>query len=245
MHQSHSPALAKAFFSFRKATLAAIPDISLFAANLYELYRDFGTKDGLDYTSENGNRIVLRNAGTPTALKRTTVYFQGKNNTIELDDLKKVHRLDVACIGGSAVSMQSPYTIRGMTAVASQGARIDVGQGCLISRDVLLYASKAHALYNVTDGARRHKETIVIGDRVWLGQGTRVLVGAEVGAGSVIGSYSVLAGRIGNNCAAAGNPCRVTTKNVFWTPQPSGENYYEALGESGGALPDFIKMTDD
>lgn len=116
----------------------------------------------------------------------------------------------------------------------------------MIARDVLIYSSRAHGLYSVKDGVRRSKDGVDIGDRVWLGQGSRILAGARVGAGSVIGSYSVLAGTISNNCAAAGNPCRVTTRDIFWTGKTlqSTESYFDALKREGKPIPTFIRYTD-
>ncbi len=66
------------------------------------------------------------------------------------------------------------------------------------------------------------------------------------GNGSIIGSYSVLAGKIANNCAAAGNPCRVTTRNVFWTGRAVQDdgNYFERLRQAGKPMPSFVRMTE-
>ena len=246
----HSPITATSTtksFRFKKSLLRELPDVSLYHGNIYQIYKLFGNTDGLDYTSPNGNRIILRDVASVEALKRTSVYLSGKNNKIVLEGLRSVYRLDIACINGSSVSIQSPQTIRGMTVISTHGSRVDVGRGCLISRDVLIYASKAHGLYGSTDGERRYKERVSIKNRVWLGQGARILSGAEVGNGSVIGSYSVLAGKIANNCAAAGNPCRVTTRNIFWTATAvaGNGNYFEMRKRSGKTIPAFVRLTDE
>jgi len=231
--------------AFQPGSLKEVPDMSFSKAILYQVYKNGGGDAGLDCTLPGGNRIILTGPIDIEALKRTTIYLKGKNNRIVIDGLRNVAHLDIACISSSTVSLKSPHSIREMTIVSSQGGRVEVGSGCLISRNVLLYSSKAHAIYGVADGSRRSRDGIEIGDRVWLGQGIRVLAGARVGNGSIIGSYSVLAGKIANNCAAAGNPCRVTTRNIFWTGKAvPGGNYFDWLRENGKPTPHFVRMTE-
>lgn len=50
---------------------------------------------------------------------------------------------------------------------------------------------------------------ITVGSNVWIGGGTVVLPGAEIGDGTVIGAGSVVTGKIPANVVAFGNPCRV------------------------------------
>jgi acetyltransferase-like isoleucine patch superfamily enzyme len=54
-----------------------------------------------------------------------------------------------------------------------------------------------------------YPKEIVINDNVWLGAGTTVLKGVEIGENSVIGAGSVVTKNIPANVIAAGNPCRV------------------------------------
>ena len=199
------------------------------------------------YTSPNGNRIVLTNAKSLASMKNTTIYLNGDGNTIRLDGLVNVINLNVVCIKRSTLSIGPPVTLRGLTVISSSDCNVKIGANCLSSRDVLVYASNAHGLFSVKDGSRKFKNTIEIGGRVWLGQGARVLSGAQIGEGFVIGSFSVLAGKIPNNCAAAGNPCRVTSRDVFWTSRtPEGDaNYFEMLQEANEPMPAFVRMTDD
>lgn len=232
-------------FRFKPCSLAGFADVRLRGATLYDLFSAVGSEGQMDYRSPAGNRIVVRGRTDLKSLKRTRLYLGGRDNRIEIVDLKGVHGLDIACIDGSSVTLASPRTIRGMTVMCSHGSRIDIGRDCLVSRDVMIYASRAHGVYSVADGTRREKSGIKIGNHVWLGQGARILSGAQVGNGSIVGSYSVLAGRIPNNCAAAGNPCRVTSRDVFWlnSALPDNANYFDKKGRD--ELPDFISDTVD
>lgn len=231
----------------KPAVFKPFPDLSLFGANLYEIYRRFGVDGRLEYKSDSGNKITVDGKIDIVSLKRTNIFFQGKGNNIILNNLKGVCGLDIACTLGSTVQISSPATVRGMSILSTHGCVVKIEEDCMISSDILIYSSKAHGLYNVSDGARRYKETVEIGRHVWLGRGAKILAGAKVGDGSVIGSYSVLAGKIANNCAAAGNPCRVVTKNIFWTTATAkGDgNYFDALKKQGLAKPYYINPTED
>ena len=240
MEEKNSPSILKA------ANIKEIGDVKLYGASLHDLFKDnieHGFVSPLTFTSPNGNRVIYDGRADINSLKRSRIYFNGKNNLIHITSLNSVFRLDIACIGNSSASIKSPNTVRGATIVASHGANIDIGADCMISRDVVFYASGAHGLYNTKDGAPRGNPNITISEHVWIGQGARILGGARVGSGSVIGSYSILAGRIPNNCAAAGNPCRVTSKDIFWSPETISENYFDYLKNKGKPLPDYIKMT--
>lgn len=227
--------------------LEKFPDIPVLGGNAYEIQQYCEGQSTNYATTSSGNKIIFKSRNRAESLKNTFLYFSGKNNTIILENLKGVAGLDVLCVDQSHIHIKSPIAIRGLTVLSSNKSAITIESNCLISRDVVIYASNAHALYNVSDGRRRFKSDIEISKHVWLGQGVRLLTGARVGAGSVIGSYSVLSGRIPNNCAAAGNPCRVTSKDVFWTSTSAvrADSYFDHLASSGNPRPNFINFTEE
>ena len=47
-----------------------------------------------------------------------------------------------------------------------------------------------------------------VGDGCWIGMGVCILPGARLGDGCVVGAGSVVAGELGPNCVAVGNPAR-------------------------------------
>jgi acetyltransferase-like isoleucine patch superfamily enzyme len=228
--------------TFVKSTLTEFSDVSMWMVNALDIYK---ANDG-KFISESNNKITITGDTDINALRNTNIFLSGENNEIVLHSLKNVTKLDVACVEGGKVHLGQPEKVNKAVIMASHGSTVSIGNDCLISRDVIIYSSAAHAVYNL-DGSHRGLKNITIGSKVWLGQGVRVLAGASVGDNSVIGSYSVLAGKIPNNCAAAGNPCRVTTKDIFWTTRGSGSNlnYYEQASNRDKPSPSFIKKTKD
>lgn len=229
---------------FQPMELPSYPDISLQGATLYDLVQRYGSGGKLDYTGERGNRIIFEGTRHEASMRNTRVYFGGARNTIRLGQLKGVACLDIACIGASKVTVGRNDIVRGVTIMASARVQVTIGHACMMSRDIMIYASGAHGLYNSADGNKRGSSSIQIGKKVWLGQGVRILSGAQIGDGSVIGSYSVLAGKIPNNCAAAGNPCRVTSRDIFWVSDTIEGNYFEHRQKDGLPIPSFVQMTE-
>lgn len=69
--------------------------------------------------------------------------------------------------------------------------------------------------WNNTTGVKGHNVheiDIVIGNDVWIGAYTKILGGATIGDGAVIGSYSIVAGRIPPYTVAVGTPAREQRK---------------------------------
>ncbi len=55
-------------------------------------------------------------------------------------------------------------------------------------------------------------EKVVIGNNVWVGGGTIILPGIEIGSDTTIGAGSVVTKDIPDNVVAVGNPCEVIKK---------------------------------
>ncbi|MCO1456928.1 hypothetical protein L0Z10_14020 [Burkholderia multivorans] len=52
---------------------------------------------------------------------------------------------------------------------------------------------------------------------MWIGSDVRVLKGVAIGAGSVIGTGSVVTRDVPERVVAAGNPARIVRRDVSWS----------------------------
>ena len=57
--------------------------------------------------------------------------------------------------------------------------------------------------------AMQYNKSVHIGENVWVGAGTVIVLGVTIGKNSVIGAGSVVVKDIPENVVAVGNPCRV------------------------------------
>lgn len=118
----------------------------------------------------------------------------------------------------------SPKIVIGNHVHASQWVHIAATNLVHIGHDVLIGSKVIITDHNHGQYSRQHSSpeippasrsldrdrSVVIGNRVWLGDGVVVTPGASIGDGSVIGPNSVVRGEIPPACIATGIPARVT-----------------------------------
>jgi len=111
-------------------------------------------------------------------------------------------------------------TSMGGVHIQNKGAEVYIGRECMFSEAIDIFCTRVHALIEI-DGPVATKITrpvrCIIQDKVWIGRQVNLLPGANIGQGSIIGAHSVAAGKIGENCTAAGNPCKVIRENMTWS----------------------------
>lgn len=105
----------------------------------------------------------------------------------------------------------------------SESTRVRIGSFVSIADDVLLMIGGEHPTDRVStfpfrvtfglpgmyeDDYPRSRGDIVIGNDVWIGRGSRILSGVNVGDGAVIGANSILVDDVRPYAIVAGNPAR-------------------------------------
>jgi len=84
---------------------------------------------------------------------------------------------------------------------------VTIGRDCLIGTHCVLLDNDFHDLHDRE--LRPAGRTVVIEDRVWLGNRVVVLPGVTIGTGSVVGAGSVVTKDVPPKSVVAGNPARV------------------------------------
>lgn len=111
---------------------------------------------------------------------------------------------------------------------------ITIGNDCMFSYNVFIFSGDLHSIFDVASGKNINStdeicknRKIHIGNHVWLGMRVTILYNTQIGDGSIIGAAGLVKGTIPNNCIAAGNPAKVTRKNVSWSRHNGAENIAE------------------
>jgi acetyltransferase-like isoleucine patch superfamily enzyme len=140
--------------------------------------------------------------------------------------------------GGGSLSIERGATIKGRLEVgggghlrigensflnrpcdirAGEGARVDIGTGCLFS-NVKVMTSDMHSVLDVGTGKRTNPAAgIVIEDNVWIAEDVKVAKGVRIGTGSIIAAGSLVTRSIAPLSLAGGRPARVLRTGVWWT----------------------------
>lgn len=149
-------------------------------------------------------------------LRQGLPVFSG-NVRVELGSEVIVHSRATFAAGhlhDAPLFMVGDHTYLGPGLTVSVAERITVGSHCHLASNVSLYDNDTHPLdpekraagEPVTAG---EVHSVVIGDHVWIGEGSIVLKGVHIGDRAVIGAGSVVTRDISSGAVAAGNPARV------------------------------------
>ena len=102
------------------------------------------------------------------------------------------------------------------------GNHVIIGENCMISNNVILWADGHSVLDNSTQRAiNEPKEPTVIGNHVWIGERVTILKNAVVPDNCIVGIASVVTKAFNEpNCLIAGNPAQVKKHNINWDGLP-------------------------
>lgn len=165
------------------------------------------------------NRVII---GEGSRMDTNTIYIRGNNNQLTIGK---------NCIFGKDCSFRmegdniaitigdnSTFT-RNVNFVAQEnGTSIVVGEDCMFSNTIVLRTSDSHPIYSLETGARLNPAgSVVLGNHVWVAPNAKIMKGAEIGDGSVIGSDTIINKMIPPHVLAVGMPARVVKDNIEWT----------------------------
>lgn len=159
-------------------------------------------------------------------LKRITV----GNNVVFIDNQLRMF----GGIGETEIFVGDMTTFNTNTSVhCNGGKKIHIGNDVMFSINIKVMSGDGHSIFDVNTGKNVNsipselsecRNSLVIGDHVWIGLNITLLAGTNVGSGSIIGANSLVKGVFPNNCAIGGNPAKVIKKNVAWSRKNSSNN---------------------
>ena len=188
---------------------------------------------------DNGSRNRLDVPAGFLESQTGTVVFDGSDNTLVVGAGSTLHGGRIRLGTGCSVDCGRECRLASIEIHAAHGGHVRIGDGtgftshcriylhepgeivlgkaCLVAGGTTLSVSDMHSIIEVETGRRLNPpRDIRLGDRVWLGEGVRVWKGASIGAGSVIGTESLVTKPIPENVIAAGVPARVIRTGVTW-----------------------------
>lgn len=154
-----------------------------------------------------------------TDLRNCTISFNGDNALVYLSKNKHVYRLNVSINRDSVLFIGKDNYFNGkLNLILSERRHIAIGDNGLFSFGIWLRTADPHLIYDCDTRTRINpSKDILIGDHVWIGQGSLVLKGSIVASGSIVGANSTVSGKqIPSNQSWAGAPAKKIAENIFF-----------------------------
>ena len=122
-------------------------------------------------------------------------------------------------------------------------SQIIIGKDCMVSWGVRILSYDMHTIFDVNSGKAINiydkplKNSIIIGNHVWIGMRCNILYGTNIGDGSIVGIGSLVKDVYPNNCMIAGSMARIIKRDVAWCR----EGITPEIEKCG----DYVRLTDD
>lgn len=195
---------------------------------------------------ENNNEVIMvAPDGTRKNVffvKGLNVEFNGKNSKIEIYepcDFANVHiqmsdnsvarfgkggninHMIVTYMNNAVLTVGEGLTCVGCRICLHDEAynRVEIGDDCMFSYDIVLWPSDGHALYDAQSQKiiNKPQKGIKIGSHVWLGRAVSVLKDVEIADNVTVGACSLVNKSIEeSNVVAAGVPAKIVKHHVNW-----------------------------
>ena len=162
----------------------------------------------------NGNSVKI---GSNCLLTNTSIYMEGEDNTIIIDDdVRFLGPCQITMGGAATLHIGKNTSIRGVEFTLKQ-SDIKVGERCMFSYGITIRSHDSHRVVNPETGETLNPpEDIVIGNHVWIAKNASVLKGVTVGEDSVVGLGAVVTRSCASGSILAGIPAKAVKENISW-----------------------------
>lgn len=185
----------------------------------------------------NGNSLILKTS----FLKNTKIRILGKNNTIIIHPENRLNNCLLHIYGnnckivigkhcvllnvelwiednGGEIKIGYHTTMEGGHIAATEGRSIFIGEDCMFSHRIEIRNGDSHAIFDLQSDSRiNNARNITISDHVWLGADVKVLKGADIGTNAIIGTGSIITGKVEPNSIYVGSPAKKVKSSIYWT----------------------------
>lgn len=186
----------------------------------------FGFKTENHGSGRFRNDIVGKNnmifIGKGTTVFKSTIRIRGNNNRIVIGDNCRIRKNcsfwiqgdNCSIVLGNNVTMQYSNHFN----CSEDNRTISIGNECMISNNIIVRTSDGHGIFDmVTKKRLNESKDVTIGNHVWIAPNTRIMKGAVINDGVIVGSNTMVTKSVPANCLAVGMPARIVKENVMWS----------------------------
>ena len=168
----------------------------------------------------NNNQIKI---APECVLRRVKFFIRGDGHIIEIGPRVRINRSALLWCedeNGSLTIGEGTSIEEAHIAVTEPGSRIEIGSGCIFAYDIEVRCGDSHSILDALTKKRINPPAdVIIGDRVWIGMGAKILKGVGIGPDSIVATGSVVTKPVPAGTIAAGNPAKIVREGVCWDYQ--------------------------
>ena len=160
------------------------------------LYIDKNTllRDSYIKIEGNNNRVFIR---SNCSLKNLTIDMKNENSIIKIGSKTTIEK--------ARITSFEPY-------------KIEIGEDCMFSSDIVIMNTDVHRIYDVNTGFKTNEgKSISIGSHVWLGMRAIILKGVSIGDNAIVAAASIVTKDVKANTIVSGNPAKQIKENKNWS----------------------------
>ena len=185
-----------------------------------DIYNNFFESKSLTTLTYEGVSIYYKLGEKSTGIRNiifTDSYCEVGNN------LRVFGMMVLHAMVASQVCLKNDISVHRTNIAAYAFSVLHIGEDVMMADYVMIHAGDGHAIFEIQEGGKyKHvnectNDKIVIGDHVWIGYACKILNGARIGDGSIIGASSLVNKKFPNNVVLAGIPAKVVRENIAWT----------------------------
>ena len=168
------------------------------------------------YVKGNNNKIFI---GKESRLNETYIHIIGNDNIIEINGNTVIGECELWREDSyGKISIGKNTTINsGHIACTENYGKIKIGEDCMFSNNITFRNGDSHSIIDIVNEKRiNYAKNIHIGNKVWIGENSYILKGAEIQNESIVATNSVVTKKFDSNCIVAGNPASIKKREIKW-----------------------------
>lgn len=169
----------------------------------------------------NGSHNFI-SVGRNSTLKNPELVITGTGNTLTIGDNVVMGPGCKIILQGRncSISIGNNCTFTRLVEfnVQEDNMSITIGNDCMFSNHIIVRTSDSHIMYDKPSGKRLNPpKSVTIGEHVWIAPNTKIMKGAVIGSGSIIGSDTTITKHVPDNTLCIGRPSKIIRENVEWS----------------------------
>lgn len=166
--------------------------------------------------SGKNNKIIFEPG---VSMRDTKIVMSGENNTMIFGrNATLFGKGEILMYGtGGTLSVGAGAILDEVLLWAIDSCDIIIGESTMIGRNTNIRTSDSHPIYDLETGERiNYPKSINIGNHVWIGAYARIMKGAVIEDGSMVGIGSLVTRTVEKNTLVGGAPARKLRSGIRW-----------------------------